>query len=97
MQSDDGREQVESVLAAAGSATANNPPAAVLEQQVPVQEQAPAGSESLLTATALEERANKMFVVGSAAPQASGLPKAGAKSTKVLVKLAFAAANELCG
>ena len=70
LQSDDGREQVESV-AAAGSATADSPPAAVLEQQVPVQEQAPAGSDSLLTAAALEERANKMFVVGSAAPQAS--------------------------
>ena len=95
LQSDDGREQVESV-AAAGSATADSPPAAVLEQQVPVQEQAPAGSDSLLTAAALEERANKMFVVGSAAPQASGLPKAGAKATKVLVKLAFAAVNELC-
>ena len=37
-----------------------------------------------------------MFVVGAAAPQASGMPSAAKRATMELVILAYNAANELC-
>ena len=37
-----------------------------------------------------------MFVVGAAAPQASGMPSAAKRATMELVMLAYNAVNELC-
>lgn len=37
-----------------------------------------------------------MFVIGAAAPQASGMPPAAKRATMELVLLAYNAANELC-
>ena len=49
-----------------------------------------------MTAAAVQERAAAMFVVGAAAPQASGMASAAKRSTMELVMLAYNAANELC-
>ena len=49
-----------------------------------------------LTAAAVQERAAAMFVVGTSAPQASGMSPAAKRATMELVMLAYNAANELC-
>ena len=54
------------------------------------------GPETCLTAAAVHERAATMFVVGAAAPQASGMPSAAKRATMELVMLAYNAVNELC-
>ena len=54
------------------------------------------GPETCLTAAAVHERAAAMFVVGAAAPQASGMPSAAKRATMELVMLAYNAVNELC-
>ena len=49
-----------------------------------------------LTAAAVQERAAAMFVVGTSAPQLSGMSPAAKRATMELVMLAYNAANELC-
>ena len=51
--------------------------------------------ETCLTAAAVQERAAAMFVVGAAAPQASGMASAAKRATMELIMLAYNALNEL--
>lgn len=79
-----------------GSARSSAPAATALAQRSLEQADAPESPAAPLTAAAMGERAAAMFVVGSAAPQASGLSTAAEPATNELVRLAFNAANDRC-
>ena len=71
-----------------------SPSAAVSSPRPPVQEDAPHGHQSLLTAASMAERAAAMFFVGATGPEKSGLLSASGVATRLLVKLVFAATHK---
>ena len=53
-------------------------------------------AETIITASAMAERVNKMFVIGAKGPARSGLLPAVRKPTKELVQVGFKAINDRC-
>ena len=79
-----------------GSAASDSEENARSVQQGPGHVGAATGAESLLSAGSLASRASKMFGAGASKPRGSGLPPACGKPSKLLVQIAWKAANDLC-